>query len=274
MDNRLKVFFILLIIGAATYFTFKHISIIFSLFLIAFLLIFFYFVSDKIILSKYGAEKVKSKYITKVIGELSEKAGIREPKAYMIKLDFATALAVGRKEEASICITKDLLKKLDRAEIRAVIAYEIAYIKSNAALLGCIVAMIAGLIVSLAYFLRYFFDTLTTKKTKIGLVFFSIVLPVAALLLHLTISRKDKFKADLKASKLLGQPYTLIDALKKLEKEKAPGFEWSAHLFITSPLTRYSSILFSTHPSLGERIRRLRSFWKKRKKSAFPVTNL
>ncbi|MEM4702951.1 MAG: M48 family metalloprotease [Candidatus Pacearchaeota archaeon] len=276
MDDNLKSFFILAVISVIVFFIFDSISILFAFILIILIIFFFYFASDRIILDKYEAEPAINSYVKRTVKELSKKAGIKEPKIYMLNINLANALAVGKsRKNASIGITRKLLQ-LEKPELKAVIAYEIAYIKNNTVLLGCVMAMIAGLIVSISYFLKWFFDTLTTKKSKIGLIFFSIAMPIAALLLHITLSRKEKFKADLKASKLLEQPYSLISALKKLDKEKATGFEWSAHLFFVSPLTKFSSILFSTHPSLGERVRRLRKFWKKKetKRSAYQVTNI
>lgn len=268
MKSSIKVLLLLTFLALLIYFIFKRISLTFSVFLILFSFFFLYFFSHKIILKRYGCKKIKNKILENIAEDLSKKAGINKPQIYVAKIKIANAFVVGKnKKDCAICLTEGALKNFRKKEKKAALAYCIACIKHDFILLWSIVAILAGGIVILANSLRYLLDLLTTKKSKIGLSVFSFVMAIVALFLHLTISPKEKFKADIKASKLLGQPYTLIETMKKMEKEKAEGLEWTAHLFMVSPLTKYASVLFSTHPSTGERIRRLRRFWRKNQKN-------
>lgn len=229
-----------------------------------------YFFSDRIILLRYKAKKIENHYINKILEEISKKAEIRQPKIYISEISIANIFVVGKnKRDSSVVITKNLLEKLNKEELKAVIAYSIACIKNDFPLIASMVSVIAYLIVGFAILIKKFFDIITPKKSKIGLIFFSVIVSFAALILQMTISRKDRFKADQKAVKLLEHPYALIEAMKKLDKEKAEGFEWSAHLFFVSPLAKHASVIFSTHPTTGERIRKLRKFWRKKQKQIF-----
>ena len=204
-------------------------------------------------------------------------AQIPTPKLYIIKSPAMNAFATGRDpKHAVICATTGLLEKLDKSELEAVIAHEIAHIINYDVRLMTVVAVLVGMITLLSDWLMriggwgLYSDDEEDRRVNplavaIGLVMV-ILAPIAAKLIQLAISRQREFLADASAVKLTRQPQALISALEKLAHYNRPLLQANpatAHLYIVNPFTgmkrglRRFATLFSTHPPIEERIARL-----------------
>ena len=157
--------------------------------------------------------------------------------------------------------------KLEREEIEGVLAHEIAHIKNRDTLVQVMAATIAGAIAYLAqmaYWSLFFHGDTREEGNLIGLLAIVIFAPLAALLLRLALSRSREYAADYKGALLTKRPRALASALEKIDrmvKEKPLKNMSSAtsHLFIVNPFKRdWFNNLFSTHPPVEERVRRLR----------------
>lgn len=237
-----------------------------------------YFYSDKIILwtmNAKPADKKKFYDLYTTTENLSIAAGIPMPKLYVINDPAPNAFATGRNpKNAVICVTTGLLNILDRSDIEGVIAHEISHIKNYDILLASIVSVLVGAIsIVTDLIMRSFWWGLggrrEEKKNPFFLILFFlslIIIPIAATLIQLAISRKREFLADASAVLLTRNPEGLADALEKINQYQLKKFVPSsfAHMFIINPLNSKNSYswfanLFSTHPPIEERIRILRN---------------
>ncbi len=237
-----------------------------------------YWFSDKIVLSMYGAREVnesEAPQLYQMVRELSYRAGIPMPRVYIIPSDSPNAFATGRNpEKAVVAVTEGLLNLLQPHEIKGVLAHEIAHIKDRDILIGTIAATFAGAIMILADMARWsaIFGGGSSNEEEeggglglIGSIVLSIVAPLAALIIQMAISRSREYLADEVGAKLSGNPEFLASALEKLAiaSHRIPMVEArpaTAHMFIVNPLTGGGLLnLFSTHPPIEERIRRLRA---------------
>lgn len=233
---------------------------------------FMYWFSDKIVLAMYGAKPVsenEAPAIYRVVRNLAVKGSIPVPKIYILPMDMPNAFATGRNpQHASVAVTKGILDILDESELEGVIAHELSHIKHRDILIATIAATMAGAISMLARMAQWaaiFGGGDRDSRDRgggLGLLVTAIVAPLAAMLIQLAISRSREYGADEGAAKLTGMPMSLASALKKLEgysKRQTAGVEPStAHLFIVNPLRGDSILkLFSTHPPIQERVKRL-----------------
>lgn len=234
-----------------------------------------YWFSDKIVLSMYGAQPVteaQAPELYAMVRGLSQKAGLPMPKVYIIPDDTPNAFATGRNpEHGVVAVTQGIMRMLDREELEGVIAHELAHIKHRDILTGTIVATIAGAISMLAQMAHWALlfgggsrrDDDEGGSPIVALVMM-IVAPIAAMLVQMAISRTREYEADAGGSKIAGNPYGLANALLKLErgKEAVPMHDpkpATAHMFIVNPLSGGGIMtLFSTHPPIAERVKRLR----------------
>jgi heat shock protein HtpX len=233
-----------------------------------------YWFSDKIVLAMYRAKPVshaEAPRLHEIVGELAQRAHIPKPKIYLIPTDHPNAFATGRNpNNASVAVTKGILRILNERELKGVLAHEISHVRNYDILIGTIAATLAGAITYLAQIFRFslFFGGMGDDEDRGGgnLLFallVSILAPLAALLVQLAISRSREYLADETAAKITRDPLGLANALekiaygaKKIPLEANPA---TSHLFIVAPLKGegiYS--LFSTHPPIEERIRRLK----------------
>lgn len=223
-----------------------------------------YYYSDKVVLKIYNGKKVekaKAPNLHDLVGELAEKMGIPKPEIYLIKLGVPNAFATGRNPQNScIAVSKSLLDSLEKKEIEAVIAHELTHIKHRDTLISTISATLAG---ALAILSRLLFFGFMGRREEGGTgLLFIILVPVLATLIRLAVSRSREYKADEGAVKNTSEE-AMISALKKLHK--APRLRGSqishttSHLFIENPF-KSSKIteLFSTHPSLKNRIKNIK----------------
>ncbi len=239
------------------------------------------FFSDKIVLSMYSAQPLdRSQYsfIYEIVEELSCKMHIPMPKIYLIPTSVANAFATGRSpKHGSIAVTTGILQLLDKEELRGVLAHELAHIKNRDTLISTIAATVASAIGYLAYMLRHaaFWGSLGDNRKRenpIGLFLMSLLIPLAATLVQLAISRSREYAADETGAQCGRNPLALASALEKLHHHTKYAHMDSSNtqhtttaaLFIVHPFTDSTwSTLFSTHPPMNKRIARLQHLSKK-----------
>lgn len=224
-----------------------------------------YWFSDKIVLSMYGAKEVSPESEPKLyqmIKELALQANIPTPKLYYINSNMPNAFATGRDpEHAVVAVTEGILNILDERELRGVIAHEISHVKNRDILIGSVAATVAGAIMLISRF-AFFFGGSRDNKNPIAMILFMILAPVAAMLIQMAISRSREYIADETGGIISKDPLALANALRKLthgnEKLNNTVSPQTAHMFIVSPFSSKNlSNLFSTHPPVQERIKRL-----------------
>ncbi len=233
-----------------------------------------YWFSDKIVLSMYRAQPVteaQAPELHAMVRRLSQKAGLPMPKVYIIPGDTPNAFATGRNpEHGVVAVTEGIMRLLDREEMEGVLAHELAHVKHRDILTGTIVATIAGAISMLAQMAQWAMifgggrrDDDEGGSPIVALVMM-IVAPIAAMLVQMAISRTREYEADRGGAGIAGSPYGLANALQKLERgnqvmpmdNAKPA---TAHMFIVNPLHGGGLMnLFSTHPPIAERVKRLR----------------
>jgi len=231
-----------------------------------------YWFSDKIVLRMYGAKEItqgEAPKLHRIVQELALHAKMPMPKLYRIPQETPNAFATGRDEShAAVAVTDGILRILDEAELRGVLAHELSHIKNRDILVGTIAATMAGAISMLANMAHWgmIFGGRSSDDRGGGhpivALAMIIIAPLAAMLVQMAISRSREFGADTTGAAISGDPLSLANALRKLERgvERIPmeANPATAHMFIVNPLTGGGLMtLFSTHPPLQERIRRL-----------------
>ena len=232
-----------------------------------------YFKGDKIALASTGAkpiEKTDNPYLYRMVENLSITAGAPMPKVYIIEDNAINAFATGRKPElSSIAVTRGAIEKLANEELEGVLAHELSHIKNYDIRFMMLVAVLVGSIALISdIFIRSQFYGRRDRNSKSNPVFLiigialAILSPLIAELIKLAISRKREYLADASGSLLTRYPEGLARALEKIAQENQPMQKSSsatAHLFIASPFSgKKISSLFSTHPPIQERIKKLR----------------
>lgn len=230
-----------------------------------------YFYSDKIVLRMYGAKEVseaEAPELHSIVSELAQNAGINKPKVAIIQSSTPNAFATGRSpKKAIVAVTTGILSLLNRDELEGVIAHELGHVKNRDILLSAIAATIAGAIFIIAHYARFFAffgGGGDDDGGLIGLIAMAILAPIAAMMVQLAISRSREYKADESGASISGKPWALADALRKLQmgvnSRPMDANPATAHMFIVNPFGGKGKTLlnlFSTHPPMDERIRRL-----------------
>lgn len=231
--------------------------------------LFAYWNADKVVLRMYNAREADARSAPELVGiveNLAVRAGLPKPKVYIIDNPQPNAFATGRNpENAAVAATSGLLRSLNRAEIEAVMAHELAHVKNRDTLTMTITATLAGAISMLAQFGLFFGGNRNNPLGLIGTILLIILAPLAAMLVQMAISRTREFAADKTGAEICGNPMALASALNKLhqgastvDNREAEANPATAHLFIVNPLHGLNlDSLFSTHPRIEERIRRL-----------------
>jgi len=234
-----------------------------------------YWFSDKIVLRLYRAEEASPQdfsWLYSIVSRLSQSAGIPQPRIFIIPSDSPNAFATGRNpEHAVVAATTGIMRILSRDELEGVIAHELGHVKNRDILISSIAATMAGAIMMLGSMVRWaaMFGGFSRSDDDdqggglAGMIVLAIIAPIAAMLIQLAISRSREYLADATGASLAGTPMGLTNALEKLESasQRIPldSNPATAHLFIVNPLAGRSFInLFSTHPPIEERIKRLR----------------
>ncbi|MDL1957871.1 MAG: zinc metalloprotease HtpX [Deltaproteobacteria bacterium] len=237
---------------------------------------FAYWYSDKLALKMSRAREVseaETPQLHSIVAGLAEKAGIPKPKVYLIAQQTPNAFATGRNpDHAAVAVTEGILRLLNREELEGVLAHEFAHIRNRDILISSIAAVIAGAISYIATMAQWAMlfggfgrsDDDEGAGGLVGGLIMMIIAPIAAALIQMAISRSREYQADATGAKICNHPMSLANALKKLDEwnhrlpmEVNPA---TAQMYIVNPLTAASvAKLFSTHPPIQERIRRLHS---------------
>jgi heat shock protein HtpX len=243
---------------------------------------FSYWFSDKIVLKMYGGQQITANDDPELFGlvqELAGRGGLPMPKVYIIPDESPNAFATGRNpEHAAVAVTQGIRRILTKRELAGVLGHELAHVKNRDILIGSIAATLAGAISYLAQMAQWAAifgggnrDREEGGSNIFGLLFMMIVAPLAAMLIQMAVSRSREYMADAGGAKICGDPLALASALRKLHMgvqnipmEASPATQnATAHMFIVSPLSGGSfASLFSTHPAMEERIRRLEAMAK------------
>lgn len=244
-----------------------------------------YYYSDKIVLSLNRARpatKEEDLKIVNILDSLMVSSGLTvKPRLYVTEDPQPNAFATGRNpENAVICVTTGLLEKLEYYELEGVIAHELSHIKNYDIRLSCVVSVMVGFIVMLSdiFSRALFWGGLNKDRDRdskgngilmiIGLIFL-ILSPIFGSLMQLALSRKREFLADSTAIEFTRNPDGLISALQKLDADNnqlATANSATANMYIVNPFKantkegkKKSSSLWSTHPSIEDRIEALRN---------------
>ena len=276
MANRLKAFALLAILFSAIIFACEHLAgregVIVGSFVSLGLFFFSYWFSGPIILTFYDAHQVpKDRYdnLHVIIGKLSRKAGIFPPEVYVIPSRAPNAFSVGRGPSHSMmAFSEGLLALLDNEELEGVISHEIAHIANCEVIFSTVVATLAGSVLFMAKLL--FMGGKRGQGHEDGNILITIITvllsPISLILIQLTISDSREFIADKNGASYCENPEWIARALEKVEEgmAKQPFHEVLAatcHMFVIHPLVNGIFLnLYSTHPPVRERIRRLMEF--------------
>ena len=267
--------FIAIISGIGLYFSYIYKNDYIFLILLVFSILYAlvqYNISKSIVLYMNGAKPVSREIAPgfyAAVETISITAGLPMPKLYIIDDESPNAFAAGTNPEKSIiCATTGLLNIMNKGELEAVVAHEMSHIKNYdirvsmaAVALTSVIELISELV------LRFFTwsdddnDNRNPLIVVLGLLFVMIS-PLLALVTRLAISRQREFLADATAVSLTRYPEGMISALQKLKNNGKPlrkQNSTTANLFIVNPMKRsFFQNLFSTHPSIDDRISRLK----------------
>ncbi len=255
------------------------VGLIYAIVIFAFMMLVGYYAGDNAILSlshAVPADKKKYPHLVNTVEGLAIAAGIPMPRIYVIEDSAINAFATGRDpKHAAVTVTTGAIERLSRYELEGVIAHEVSHIKNFDIRYMLFVAIFVGVIAMLSdIFLRSIFYGRGRSDSRdrggghaivllIGLVL-AILSPIIAQLIKLAVSRKREFLADASGALLTRHPPGLADALKKIRDDKEPLVEAAnkatAHMYIENPLRKFGGKingLFSTHPDINERIKRL-----------------
>lgn len=232
-----------------------------------------YWFSDRMVIAMTRSKPIdrgQNPELYDMVETLARRAGLPMPKLYLTPSPQPNAFATGRNpDHAAVAVTDGLLRILNRDELEGVIAHELAHIKNRDILIGTLAAVMAGVITTLANWAQWalLFGGLGGSDDEEGgggLAALPLIIlgPIAALLIQMAISRSREYLADSTGAAVSGNPGGLARALAKLEQgARAIPMEVNtatSHMFIVNPLTGRSLMsLFSTHPPIPERIRRL-----------------
>jgi len=240
--------------------------------------VFSYWFSDKVVLAMYGAKEVSRQQAPRlhaIVENLVARSGLPMPKVCIVPSQAPNAFATGRNpRHAVVAVTEGCLRLLNERELEGVLAHELAHVGNRDMLIGTVAAVMAGTIMFIATMARWgaMFggfggggrgNDRGGGGNLIALLAIAIFAPLAAMLIRLAISRSREYQADVRGARFAGSPDGLADALERLQSasqrvtiDAGPA---TAHMFIVNPLKGKDLMaLFSTHPPIDERVRRLR----------------
>jgi heat shock protein HtpX len=279
MNNVVKTFVLMAALSALFMFVGQALGgqngMVFALFMALLMNFFAYWFSDRMAISMSGAREVtvhEAPDLHAMVMDLAGRAGLPKPRVYIIPKDTPNAFATGRDPtHAALAVTSGLLRLLSRDELAGVLAHELGHIKNRDILISSVAAVMAGAISYLATMAQWAMifgggssDDDDGPGGLIGMLAMMIIAPLAAALIQMAISRSREFQADATGAVVCGRPRALAGALEQLEvyNNRLPMRvnPATAQMYIVNPLTAGSvAHLFSTHPPIKERIRRLQA---------------
>ncbi len=234
---------------------------------------------DRVVLSSVGASPAEGPqftYLNDTVEGLAIAAGIPKPKVYVMPSEELNAFATGKDpEHASIAVTTALMRVLNRQELEGVIAHEMSHIRNRDVQFMTLVAVLVGLIGIFSHMIlrSYWWGGGGSSRRErgkggdvriliivVGFVL-AIFAPILSRLVQMAVSRRREFLADASAAEMTRYPDGLADALEKISKMNRGDMKVSesvSHLFISDPTHSALDAIYSTHPPIEERIKRLR----------------
>ena len=273
--NTAKTFFLMMVMSALLLLVGALLGgiggIIFAMILAVVMNFSAYWFSDRIALKMTHATAITENddpELYSIVREQASLAGLPMPNVFLIESDSPNACATGRNPaHATVAVTTGIRRILTRQELGGVLAHEMAHVGNRDTLIMAMVATVAGTISMLAKFAQFsaMFGGMGRggrDNNFMGLIIVAIVMPIAAGMVRAAISRTREFQADATGAHTSGDPLALASALQKLELASQDRplkvAEGASHLFIVNPLRGASMArMFSTHPPMAERIRRL-----------------
>ena len=234
-----------------------------------------YWFSDRIALGMARAQEVsqaEAPRLHAIADELALRYGVPKPRVYLSPDPTPNAFATGRNpNHAAIVVNQGLLGLLNDLELTGVLAHELGHVHNRDILISSVVAVLAGAITMIANLAQWSLwfggsgrdDRNSSPFGVVAVLLTALLAPLAATLVQLAVSRSREYEADSTGARVSGDPHALASALSKLEQVDRrvasplaqPAF---AHLYIVNPLSASGmASLFSTHPPIEERIRRL-----------------
>jgi len=237
---------------------------------------FSYWFSDKLVLAATRAKPVtreEAPRLYAIVERLCGPTGMPLPRLYVLPEQAPNAFATGRNpQHAAVAVTQGILALLDDEEMEGVLAHELSHVKNRDILISSVAATLAGAVMFLASMARWaaLFGGIGDRRDSergggpLGLLVGALLAPIAAMLIQMAVSRSREYQADATGAEMVGHPQGLARALEKLDAYSkrvpmlAAGGPTTSHLFIVKPFSGASlTNLFSTHPPIPERIRRL-----------------
>ena len=237
-----------------------------------------YWFSDKLVLAMYRAKplsEAEAPQVYRAVRAIVAHEHLPMPRLYRLPTETPNAFATGRSpKHAAVAVTDGILRLMDEEELKGVLAHELSHVKNRDTLVMSIAAAVAGAISMLAHWARWGLmwggrgDHRRNNNAAVqlaALLLIAILAPLAAMLIQLAISRTREYGADETGARLTGNPNGLANALEKLDaavraRPMLGANPATAHLFIVNPLKMDAvAKLFSTHPPIAERVKRLRT---------------
>jgi heat shock protein HtpX len=236
-----------------------------------------YWFSDKIALMAHRAQPATREQLPavyEIVERLTRKAAMPMPRIYVIPSDTPNAFATGRNpSHSAVAVTQGILRILNARQLEGVLAHELSHVRNRDVLIATMAAAVAGLVSALGHAIQWgailggFGGREGEERgNPFAALAWALLAPIIALVVQLAVSRSREFGADASGAALVGDPEPLAEALLALEQgNQVRPYEYggpaTAHLFIVNPFRGAGSTfleLFSTHPKIEERVRRLR----------------